>query len=214
MDKTTLRAAIYSRVSTEGQDSEDKTSLTEQLAEIESYCEAKGYTVEARYQDIASGVKRDRPAFRTLQAEARRGSFDVVVSWKADRLARSGSSMGDLLDAVEAGRVEIETVSGTFDRRYAELLASVARLERESIKERTLMGKRGAAKLGRVPAGKPPYGYCIGKDGKPEVVEAEAQAIRRMFDLYVNAKMGTPSIRETLAREFGYRVSAALTSIT
>lgn len=202
------RAAIYSRVSTESQDGEDKTSLSEQVAEIEAYCAAQGHTVTARFQDVSSGVRRDRAGFLAMQAGARRGDFDVIVSWKADRLARSGSSMGDLLDAVEAGKVEIQTVSGAFDRRYAELLASVARMERETFKERSAMGKRGSAKLGRIPCGKPPYGYRRGSDGKPEIVESEAEAIRRMFDLYIDG-MATPSIRQTLAAEYGHKVSAA-----
>lgn len=144
-----------------------------------------------------------------MQADARRGDFEIIIGWTADRLARSGSAMGDLLDSIESGKVKIETVRGTFDKKYAELLASVARMERESIKERFQMGKRGAAKQGRIPCGKPPYGYRRGSDGRPEVVEAEAVAIREMFRLYTDEKMGTPSIRETLAREYGYRVSAA-----
>ena len=205
---TALRAAVYSRVSTESQDGEDKTSLGQQVSEIEAYASARGYTITARFQDIASGVKRDRPAFQEMQREARRGSFDVVIAWKSDRLARSASSMGDLIESVKAGKVTIETVSGTFDLAYAELLASIAGLEREAIRERFQMGKRGAAKLGKVPVGKPPYGFGRDSDGKPAIVESEAIAIRRMFELYIDG-MGTPSIRETLAREYGHRVSAA-----
>ena len=206
---TELRAAIYTRVSTESQDGEDKTSLIEQVGEIEAYASAKDYTIVARYQDIDSGVKRDRPGFLAMQADARRGSFDIVLAWKADRLARSGSAMGDLLDATEPHKVGVETISGAFDLRYAELLASIGRMERQSIAERMELGKMGAARQGRIPSGKPPYGYRIGEDRKPVIMEFEAEAIRRMFDLYVSARMGTPSIRATLEREFGYRVSAA-----
>lgn len=65
-----IRAALYVRVSTEGQDSEDKTSLSEQVSEIETYCESKGYTITARYQDIASGVKRDRAGFQWPRSDA------------------------------------------------------------------------------------------------------------------------------------------------
>ena len=161
-----MRAAIYARVSSEAQAEEDRVSLSEQVVEMEAYCEKRGYTIVRRYEDVASGVRRDRPAFRLMQAEARAGALDIVLAWKSDRLARSGSAMGDLLDALEPHRVGIETVSGTFDKRYAELMASIARLERESIKERTMMGKRGAARAGRIPVGRPLYGYRRDEDGR------------------------------------------------
>ena len=48
------------------------------------------------------------------------------MAWKSDRLARSGSAMGDLLDAV-GRRVGVETVKETFDLRIAELMASIAK---------------------------------------------------------------------------------------
>jgi DNA invertase Pin-like site-specific DNA recombinase len=36
------RAAIYARVSDKSQDTEDKTSISEQIGEMEAYCESKG----------------------------------------------------------------------------------------------------------------------------------------------------------------------------
>ncbi len=45
------RAAIYARVSDKSQDGEDKTSISEQTSEMEAYCEGKGLTIIARYQE-------------------------------------------------------------------------------------------------------------------------------------------------------------------
>ena len=39
------RAAIYARVSDKIQDEEDKTSISEQIGEMEAYCESKGLTI-------------------------------------------------------------------------------------------------------------------------------------------------------------------------
>ena len=186
------RAAIYTRVSSEAQADEDKVSLDEQARDIEAHCAGKGYTVTARYEDVESGVSRTRPGFRRLQADAMAGALDVVVAWKADRLARSGSAMGDLLDALEPHRVAVETVRETFDKRYAELMAAIARLERESIRERTAMGKRGAARQGRIPQGRPPFGYTIGADGRAEVVDDEADVVRVMFTMYAEGQRIQP----------------------
>ena len=207
--ETTTRAALYSRVSTTAQDTGDKTSLIEQCAAMEVYCESNDLTIAGRFVDVGSGINRDRPQFRLMQAGAVRGDFDAIVAWSSDRLARSGGCMSDLLDATEPHRVSIQTVSGVFDKRYAELLASIARMERQSILERTSQGKTGAARQGRVPVGKPPLGFRRGDDGKPEIVEAEAKAVRRMFELYVGGRMGGPSIQTTLKREHGIRISLA-----
>ncbi len=49
------RAAIYARVSDKSQDTEDKTSLSEQTTEMEAYCEGKGMTITARYQEVGRG---------------------------------------------------------------------------------------------------------------------------------------------------------------
>ena len=120
------RAAIYTRVSSEAQALEESVSLAEQARDCEAYAAERGYTIIQRYQDVESGVSRTRPGFQRLQADARAGQFDIIIAWKADRLARSGSAMGDLLDAVEPRRVSIETVVDSFDKRYAELMASIA----------------------------------------------------------------------------------------
>ena len=43
------RAAIYARVSDKSQDTEDKTSISEQISEMEAYCERRGLAITARY---------------------------------------------------------------------------------------------------------------------------------------------------------------------
>ena len=44
------RAAIYARVLDKSQYGEDKTSIAEQIGDMEAYCESKGLTITARYQ--------------------------------------------------------------------------------------------------------------------------------------------------------------------
>ena len=56
----TNRAAIYARVSDKSQDGEDKTSIAEQMGDMEAYCERKGLTITARYQEVGNGGRRTR----------------------------------------------------------------------------------------------------------------------------------------------------------
>ena len=66
------RAAIYARVSDKSQDGEDKTSISEQTGDMEAYCESKGLTITARYQEVGRGWSKKRPEFQRMLADARR----------------------------------------------------------------------------------------------------------------------------------------------
>ena len=43
------RPAIYARVSDKSQADDDKTSISEQLSDMEAYCAERGYAITARY---------------------------------------------------------------------------------------------------------------------------------------------------------------------
>jgi len=84
-----MRAAAYCRVSTPAQGEEDKASIPEQIARIEKHCQGKGYSMADRYVDIGySGAKSKRPEFQRMLNDAKKGKFDAIVCWKADRLSR------------------------------------------------------------------------------------------------------------------------------
>ena len=208
-DVTTPTAALYTRVSSDQQATEERVSLGEQTRDIEAYAAERGYSITHRYTDVESGASRTRPGFREMQGSAKAGAFDVVLAWRTDRLARSGSAMGDLLDSTKKHGIGIETVKEPFDRRYAGLMAEVAAIEREAFAERSLMGKVGVARQGRIPAGKPVYGYRRADDGKPIIDEHEAIVVSRLFHLYANERQGVPSIVKALEAEYGFRRTAA-----
>ena len=83
------RAAIYARVSDKSQDAEDKTSISEQISDMEAHCERRGLTIVARYQEVGRGWSKKRPEFQRMLADARQGRFDTIVCWKSDRLSRA-----------------------------------------------------------------------------------------------------------------------------
>ena len=80
------RAAIYSRVSTSGQTTDN------QRRELERVAQQRGWEIVEIYEDAGiSGTKgRDqRPALDRLHKDATRGRFDVVMAWSVDRIGRS-----------------------------------------------------------------------------------------------------------------------------
>ena len=95
------RAAIYARVSDKSQAEDDKTSLAEQIGDMEAYCGERGYTITARYQEVGRGWSKQRLEFQRMLSDARDGRFDTVICWKSDRLSRGMYPAAALMEVVE-----------------------------------------------------------------------------------------------------------------
>jgi DNA invertase Pin-like site-specific DNA recombinase len=93
------RAAIYARVSTGDQTTEN------QLLELRQIAERRGWEVVEVYADNGiSGAKgRDqRPAFDRLCKDATRHRFDVVMAWSIDRIGRSVHAVSGFIAEMDA----------------------------------------------------------------------------------------------------------------
>ena len=196
-----MRAAIYARVSDKSQDAEDKTSISEQISDMEAYCERRGLTITARYQEVGRGWSKKRPEFQRMLADARRERFDTIVCWKSDRLSRGMYPAAALMEVVEARQIQLEAVMDAIDMKTFGLMAAIGKIELDNFRERAAMGKRGSAKQGRMPAGAAPYGYRTGDDGKPEIYEPEGEVVRRIFRMYVHQSMAGTAICQQLTSD-------------
>ena len=195
------RAAIYARVSDKSQDGEDKTSIAEQTSEMEAYCERRGLTIVARYQEVGQGWSKKRNQFQKMLNDAKLGRFDTIVCWKSDRLSRGMYPAAAVMEVVEAHQIGLEAVMDSIDMKTFGLMAAIGKIELDNFRERASMGKRGAAKQGRIPTSQVPYGYCIDDNGAPGVDEACAEVVRRIFRQYVHEGMGGPAIARQLMAE-------------
>ena len=192
------QAAIYARVSDKSQAEDDKTSIGEQLAEMEAYCEKQGLTITARYQEIGHGWSKLRPEFQRMLADAVAGRFDTIVCWKTDRLSRGMYPAAALMEVVEAYQMRLEAVTDSIDMKTFGLMAAIGKIELDNFRERASLGRRGMAKQGRVPNVEMPYGYRRGERGKPEVAEDEAEIVRRVFRQCAYEGMGGLRIAKQL----------------
>jgi site-specific DNA recombinase len=193
-----IRAALYARVSSKAQAEEDKVSISEQFAEMEAYRERHDYEIVQRYQDVASGATKRRPDFQRMLANARDGLSEVVVCWKPDRLSRGIYPASALMEIVEANQIRLEAVADTIGMKTFAIYAAVGKIELDNFRERATLGKRGAAKRGRLPVGSVPYGYRIGEDGRPEIDPIESPVIQRIFRNYVYENKGARVITREL----------------
>ena len=103
MVKKPKRAALYLRVSTDGQTPEN------QRRALKAVAAHRGWTVVATYDDNGvSGAKgRDRrPGLDAMLTDATRGRFNVAMVWAMDRLGRSLADLIDTLCSLEAATIE------------------------------------------------------------------------------------------------------------
>ena len=181
----TKRAAIYTRVSSQQQAGEDKTSLKTQLEDCRKLAEKKGFEIIAELRDIKTGTDRKRKGFLELCRMVEANEIDAVIAWKEDRLYR-GPIADTLYDAISERReVEIMLVVGIFDRSMMAISAGIAQKELEGIQERMEGGMRARLREGRVGTGKPKFGYKTDAGGYPEVDETDAGFVNDIFEMYI-----------------------------
>src|SRR5712691_2007390 len=107
---SSMRAAIYARVST----SDQSTSM--QLAALREYAERRGWQLTSEYVDEGiSGSRERRPALDRLMADAKRRAFDAVAVFRFDRFARSVSHLARALDEFRALGIEFVSLHEAVD---------------------------------------------------------------------------------------------------
>lgn len=210
MEKTIV--GVYPRVSSHEQATEGY-SIGEQIDRLTKYCEAMGWEIYKIYTDPGySGGNIDRPGLQEMIKDVHAGKVDKVVVYKLDRLSRSQKDTMFLIeDEFLAHGVDFVSMSENFDtstpfgRAMIGILAVFAQLERENIKERTMIGKEARAKEGKWHGSKfTPIGYdYIPLEDKLVVNEYEAMQVRELYELFL---AGTP-IRtiETMFYQKGYK---------
>lgn len=185
------KVAIYIRVSTARQDQEGY-SIPLQKERLIAYCKAKGWVVAGLFVDPGhSGSSLERPGIIKLIDGVKAGKFDIVLVYKLDRLSRSQKDTLTLIeDIFMANGCDFVSMQESFDtstiygRAMVGILSVFAQMERETITERTLMGRAGRAEGGRWHGGgTDPIGYNY-IDGELSVDPAEAQQVREVYELY------------------------------
>ena len=151
------RVALYARTSTERDQRPDL-----QLDELRRVAEQRGWAVVGEYVDAGySGSKDRRPELDRLISEVHCGCVDVVAVWRFDRFARSARHLVLALEEFRARNVDFVSLHDGIDtstpagRFTFHVIAAVAELERELIRERTRAGlaaaRRRGARIGRPP---------------------------------------------------------------
>ncbi len=194
-----MRAVAYCRVSLDEQ-AKEGVSLSAQQERITAYCASQGWDLVDVYVDPGfSGKDLNRPALSRALSDAQAKRFDVLLVWRLDRLSRRQRDVLHVVeDLLEPLGVGLRSITESFDttspagKAMLGMLSVFAQLERETLQERTRVGKAQAAKEGRR-LGPPPYGYSI-KEGLLIPVEPEASFVRELFRRYAEEGIGIQSL--------------------
>lgn len=146
-----MRVGIYARVSTKDQ------SCAMQLRDLRAYCLAREFDEVTEYVDTGiSGSKDSRPELNHLMDDARKRKLDTVLVWRFDRFARSTKHLLSGLEEFRALGVGFVSYQENMDtnsplgQALFTIVAAVAQLERDLIRERVTAGVRNARAAGKV----------------------------------------------------------------
>jgi DNA invertase Pin-like site-specific DNA recombinase len=192
-----LRAALYVRVSTDKQEGENQTR------DLREYCQRQGWVVVKVYEDVISGKEDKRPAFDAMFLDAAKRQYDTLVFWDLSRFSRSGTLFTlQKLKQLENDGVSWHSYSepyfssvGQFRDVVLSVLATLAKMEREKISERTKAGLRRAVADGKT-LGRPRRG----REHSP-VTLVEALPLYRagLSERQIAEKLNTSRYRVTAA---------------
>lgn len=158
-----LAIAIYARVSTDQQDA------TRQVEDCQRIAERRDATISLYVDRGVSGAEFDRPEFQQLIHDVEQGGIDTVLATEASRIGRSFLQTAEFIHLCYEHGVKFEVLDGSFPtvdpddedeiaKKYAELMAWAADLERYFLRKRVQSGVDRAQRAGKW-TGRPPYGF-------------------------------------------------------
>ena len=206
-------AAIYARVSSEQQ--REANTIASQTASLIEFASSHDLEVPAEWvfeDEGYSGATLERPGLERVRDLAAEGQIQVVLAYAPDRLSRKYAYQILLIE--EFARHGVETLfvkapqgDSAEDQLLVQFQGMIAEYERAQILERSRRGKRHRAHSGEISVmSNAPYGYrYIRKtDEAPAaylIEEAEAQVVRRVYEMYTVDSLSIGEITRRLNAE-------------
>lgn len=180
-------AAIYARFST---DLQSERSIDDQLKLCRAFAYREGLRVIATFDDKArsGGSTHGRDGLAALLESANSGAFAVLVVEALDRLSRDMEDLAHLYKRLTHLGIEIRAVhEGKVNTLLVGLRGLIGQMYREDNVHKIRRGQSGRAREGLTPGGIA-YGYAPveGRLGERRIVEAEADAVRRIFAAFLS----------------------------
>ena len=180
VNSSTVRAALYARVST---DLQSAASIDDQLRMCQERAAKEVWQVVERYFDQAiSGASLIRPGIQKLLQDAAAGKFEIILTESLDRVSRDQEDIAHIYKRMRFKGVRIVTLSdGDVNELHIGLKGTMGALYLKDLGEKTRRGLRGRIEAGKSGGGNS-YGYDVVKkiddSGEPSAASAGSTCSR------------------------------------
>ena len=159
-----VRYCLYARKSTES-DEKQALSIDSQVKEMLAIADRDGLDiVDIRRESHSAKESGQRPVFKEVLEDIRRGRYSGILTWAPDRLSRNAGDLGSVVDLMDQKcLVEIRTYGQQFRNSPNEkfllmILCSQAKLENDNKSINVKRGLKTRVEMGLWPA-PAPTGY-------------------------------------------------------
>ena len=204
---------IYCRYSSTKQDS--GFSIEAQLNACREYCKTNELIIIKEYIDEAkSGRSSDRPQFNQMLEDAKTETFSQIIINKFDRFSRNRTDSVIIKAKLQKHNIAVKSVTEFIDNSNAygvvmeSLYESLSHAYSQNLARESLKGMIQAVKNGFHVTGKAPFGYDLSKvtfknkkRSKLIINKNEAEIVKKIYDMYINKKLGYKSIAIQLNKE-------------
>jgi DNA invertase Pin-like site-specific DNA recombinase len=180
-----MKIAVYARVSTDKQDTEN------QLRELREFAAKQGWQITREYVDEGiSGTKADRAELQQMFSDASRRKFDLVLFWALDRLSREGVLQTlQYLNRLDSYGVGYRSFTepyfdscGVFKDAIIAIMATLAKQESVKRSERTRAGLAVARARGSM-LGRPRLVATAAEVGRLRATGLSGRAIAKQLGI-------------------------------
>lgn len=218
-----VRYCLYARKSTE-QDEKQALSIDSQIKEMMAIAERDGLEiVDIRREAHSAKDSGQRPVFKELLEDIRRGRYTGILTWAPDRLSRNASDLGSVVDLMDEKKlIEIRTYGQQFRNSPNEkfllmILCSQAKLENDNKSINVKRGLKTRCEMGLWPA-QAPTGYIKEKrmDRKCQTLidPDRASIVKKIFEKAAYEKWSGRKIYHWLKFDLNFRSIASNKNLT
>lgn len=211
---TKIKYVLYARKSTESEERQI-LSIESQVKEMLQLAEKENLEIiDIRRESHSAKDSGQRPVFKEILEDIRRGRFNGILTWAPDRLSRNAGDLGSLVDLMDQKQLlQIRTYGQSFINTPSEkfllmILCSQAKLENDNKSVNVKRGLRTRCEMGLRP-GPAILGYLNQKrvDKKCEVIidTERAPIVKKMFEKVAYEKWSGRKIYNWLKFELNFK---------
>jgi len=211
-----VKYVLYARKSTESEERQI-LSIDSQVKEMLQLAERENLEiVDIRREAHSAKDSGQRPIFKEILADVRRGRFNGILAWDASRISRNAGDLGSIVDLMDQKLIlDIRTYGQQFKNSPNEkfllmILCSQAKLENDNRVINVKRGLRTRCEMGLRP-GVAPTGYLNEKSSDlkchARIDPERAPVIKKMFEKVAYEKWSGKKVYNWLKFELNFRTA-------